>query len=114
MTIYDSGDMAIKRGDSLAFGFMFYVDDADTEEYVPAEGDILTYTVRKNMSDEKPAIRKVLSDYNVSVTPAETETLLAGTYSYDINLALATGGNVRIGPYSLVVTGDATRRGDTV
>ena len=63
------------------------------EPYVPAEGDIVRFSVKKNLTDKSPVITKdvPISSLLLTINPEDTKTLPFGVYRYDIQLIKANG-----------------------
>jgi hypothetical protein len=65
--------------------------------YRPQKGEVLTFTVKKSITDAVPVIQKKITNYTEGETtqfvilPADTEGLKVGKYIYDIEMQLANG-----------------------
>ena len=44
-------ELTITRGDTLETALVIYTDDTQQEEYIPAEGDVIRFAVKRKISD---------------------------------------------------------------
>lgn len=94
----ENENIYITRGDSAGFSVKIY---NGTEEYTLQEGDLLTFTVRRNVYSPIKVIEKELTDAEIELAPADTNGLPFGNYVYDIQLTFANGDINTIIPPSL-------------
>lgn len=82
-------DIHITQGDT---GYLnVIVKNSKGVERIHRDGDTLTLTVKKNISD-KEVIKKVInSNETFSILPADTQNLSLGRYKYDIQLNTSLG-----------------------
>ncbi|MBQ1571885.1 MAG: hypothetical protein IIZ78_12215 [Clostridiales bacterium] len=82
--------ISLDRGDSFTTTITIMKDD---EVYEPASGDTVTFIMKKEYTDETPAIQKTLSnsDLVLSLDPTDTATLEPGEYHYGIKITYADG-----------------------
>jgi hypothetical protein len=97
-------NISLTRGDSL----ILHVNIMQNEEpYVPREGDVVRFAMKKNINDEDVLILKDvdLDSMEVVIEPEDTKSLSYGTYKYDIELT-TVGGFVDtfIGPANFKIT----------
>lgn len=97
-TINNDNSMEIVRGDSGSFEFTVNEIDPDghMSPYVLAEGDVLTFTVKKSTNDNKPIIQKIglpvsTSAVAFTIEPEDTAELRYGRYYYDIEFTRNDG-----------------------
>lgn len=96
--------ISLTRGDSLILHVNVMQND---EPYVPQEGDVIRFALKKNVNDENVLILKEidLSSMQLIIEPEDTKELPYGTYKYDIELT-TVGGFVDtfIGPANFKIT----------
>lgn len=89
--------------------------------FVPGPDDRLTFTVKRELSDEAPLVVKTLENGIVCreqeclllLVPEDTAQLPFGAYRYDVELVLASGYTDTVIPPSLfLVTGEVTAHGE--
>ena len=99
----------ITRGDSASFGIT--VMDGTTE-YELQEGDVLRFTVRRNIYSTTKSLQKILGygdTMEFVIEPEDTVGLNFGNYVYDVELTLADGTvNTIIPPSTFKVMGEVT------
>lgn len=80
----------LTRGDSF---YATVVGIKDGGSYIPAEGDVIRFAMKKDYSDSEPIILKnVPTDtLGLALAPAETKPLSYGDYVFDIQLTTADG-----------------------
>lgn len=85
------------KGDTCTLTFTLY--NKDDEEYTMEQGDMLTFTVRK---DDKAEAEIVIESGTARVVlPAEaTDNMEVGTYVYDCQLTLKDGSVLTVVPIS--------------
>lgn len=80
------------RGDTLRTQVTMY--DAQDQEYVPQDGDVIRFVAKKTCADEEPLIEKLIPNDTLFLVlnPADTKELEApGTYVYDCEITFANG-----------------------
>lgn len=96
--------ISLTRGDSLILHVNVMQND---EPYVPQEGDVIRFALKKNVNDENVLILKEidLTAMQLIIEPEDTKELPYGTYKYDIELT-TVGGFVDtfIGPANFKIT----------
>ena len=96
--------ISLTRGDSLILHVNVTQND---EPYVPQEGDVIRFALKKNSNDEEVLILKDvdLDSMQIVIEPEDTKNLAYGTYRYDIELT-TVGGFVDtfIGPANFKIT----------
>lgn len=80
--IDDSNVITLTRGDTCAFDVEIKTDSGAT--YTPQEGDVITFTVKKDTKTADIIIQKTGS--NIVINPADTRSLKYGSYLYDVTL----------------------------
>ena len=91
LTVGSDGSIKLTRGDTARLNVNI-TNDADGNEYVMQEGDVLVMTVKKSISDEKPSFQKTLNGTNTfHIKPIDTAQLDFGSYKYDVQLTTAGG-----------------------
>ncbi len=78
----------VTRGDSAVFGLN--LTGADGNAYTLADGDKLTFTVKKTTSDKDALITKDVTT-DIVLQPSDTNGLEYGRYVYDLQLTRANG-----------------------
>ena len=111
--------ISITRGDSAQI--MLTIRDRVTGRlFVPGPDDRLTFTVKRELSDEIPLVVKTLDngimrreqDCLLVLAPEDTAQIPFGTYRYDVELVLASGyTDTVIPPSPFIVTGEVTVHG---
>lgn len=82
----------LTRGDTAIFKVS--IDYTKTgDPYVPDEGDIIRFTLKKHLSDRTVLITKDVSTDTMLLTidPEDTDNLLFGRYFYDMKLIKRSG-----------------------
>lgn len=80
--IDDSNVITLTRGDTCAFDVEIKTDTGAT--YTPQEGDVITFTVKKDTKTADIIIQKTGS--TIVLNPADTRSLKYGSYLYDVTL----------------------------
>jgi hypothetical protein len=97
-------NISLTRGDSL----ILHVNIMQNEEpYVPREGDVVRFALKKKSSDEECLILKDIDTETLQliIEPDDTKNLPYGTYRYDIELTTAAGFvDTFIGPANFKIT----------
>lgn len=111
--------ISITRGDSAQITLTIR-DRVTGQPFVPGPDDRLTFTVKRELSDEAPVVVKTLDNGIVRreqecillLMPEDTARLPFGTYRYDVELVLASGyTDTVIPPSPFLVTGEVTAHG---
>lgn len=80
--IDDSNVITLTRGDTCAFDVEIKTDSGAT--YTPQEGDVITFTVKKDTKTADIIIQKTGS--TIVLNPTDTRSLKYGSYLYDVTL----------------------------
>lgn len=80
--IDDSNVITLTRGDTCAFDVEIKTDKGET--YIPQEGDVITFTVKKDTKTADIIIQKTGS--TIVLNPTDTRSLKYGSYLYDVTL----------------------------
>jgi hypothetical protein len=111
--------ISITRGDSAQITLTIR-DRVTGRPFVPGTDDRLTFTVKRELSDEIPLVVKTLDngivrreqDCLLVLAPEDTAQIPFGTYRYDVELVLASGyTDTVIPPSPFIVTGEVTAHG---
>lgn len=107
--VESDGTIKLTRGDTARLTVDIN-NDVDGNEYIIQEEDILTMTIKKNISDTEAALQKISKGVNVfHIQPSDTSHLDFGSYKYDIQLTTADGDTYTvIGPSSFVLLKEVT------
>ena len=87
--------IAITRGDSAILQVQIF--EADGSEYVPVEGDVVRFALKKNYNDPEPLLVKQIpiTTMELLFMPEDTKGLefgpIRGRYKYDVELTRASG-----------------------
>ena len=93
MLYVSDADKTIKltRGDTARLVVTIENGD-DGGDYTISEDDILTLSVKKNISDTSPCFQKTIKGSEVFlIDPSDTENLEFGSYKYDVQLTTSKG-----------------------
>ena len=90
--------ISITRGDSAQITLTIR-DRVTGKPFVPGADDRLTFTVKRELSDEIPLVVKTLdngiirreTDCLLLLLPEDTASLPFGAYRYDVELVLVSG-----------------------
>lgn len=111
--------ISITRGDSAEIR-MSIRDRVTGKPFIPGPDERLTFTVKRELSDEAPVVVKTLDNGIVRreqeclllLVPEDTARLPFGAYWYDVELVLASGyTDTVIPPSPFLVTGEVTVHG---
>lgn len=80
--IDDENVITLTRGDTCAFDVEIKTDAGDI--YTPQEGDVITFTVKKDTRTANIIIQKIGT--TIVLNPADTRSLKYGSYIYDVTL----------------------------
>lgn len=102
--IDDENKITLTRGDTAraTVAIMEKAGECDLVPYVPQEGDVITFAVKRNeyigvrythLKDAEPLIKKTvpIDTMTLELTPEDTKDLGFGTYLYDIEITMADG-----------------------
>lgn len=112
--------ISITRGDSAQITLTIR-NRVTGKLFVPGPDDRLTFTVKRELSDEAPVVVKTLDNGIVRreqecillLMPEDTARLPFGTYRYDVELVLASGyTDTVIPPSPFIVNGEVTVHGE--
>lgn len=91
LSVQSDGTIRLTRGDTARISVYINNDINDTE-YNISETDILTFTVKKSVSDKTPYISKTITGSNLfHIKPEDTTNLQFGNYKYDVQLTTESG-----------------------
>lgn len=85
----DNNNISMIRGDSGVFTIT--ITDTNGSPVELAEGDVLTFTLRRAARNPAIVLQKIIADGELDIKPADTEGLTFGAYVYDIELKRADG-----------------------
>ena len=107
MLAVSGSDVSITRGDN---GFLsLEIEEQDGSTYKRADGDSLTFTVKKSYSSDYAYISKEIDGLSFEILPEETSGLDYGTYWYDVELNTADGATYTVvGPSRFVIREEVT------
>ncbi len=85
--IEDDNRVVLTRGDTCAFDVEIKTDSGET--YTPVEGDVITFTMKKDSKSSDVLIIK----YGTTIvfTPQDTNRFKYGNYLYDVTLTTPGG-----------------------
>ena len=100
--IEDDNRVVLTRGDSCAFDVEIKTDSGET--YTPVEGDVITFTLKKDSKSSDALIIK----YGTTIVfnPQDTNRFKYGNYLYDVILTTAGGAVYTIIPPTEFVLSD--------
>ena len=106
MTTIDEQNITHMRGDTL---FLKLDVLNNGEPYILDQKDTLTFTVKRNIHDEKPVLQKRFSGVqNILLNSADTADMEPGRYIYDVEVYTASGVVQTIGPGKFILKPDVT------
>ena len=86
----EDGKIYLTRGDTAYLDVS--ITFADGASYSPDSGDIIYFSVKKNIDDDDYAIQKQVPAGNtIKLEPADTNNLNIGKYWYDVQLNTVDG-----------------------
>ena len=100
--IEDDNRVVLTRGDSCAFDVEVKTDSGGT--YIPVEGDVITFTLKKDSKTSEVLIRK--TGTTIVFNPQDTNKFKYGNYLYDVTLTTAGGAVYTIIPPTEFVLSD--------
>nr|DAG31895.1 MAG TPA: hypothetical protein [Caudoviricetes sp.] len=80
----------LTRGDSASIQLKITQVDDDTD-YTPEDGDVITFSLKKDPTQSKTLLSKTLSNETLVINPEDTNNLAYGRYVYDIQLTKKDG-----------------------
>lgn len=82
--------ISLTRGDTLKVDFQIKKDGA---EYIPADGDVIRFAVKKKVTDARTLINKVIPNDTMQLilNPEDTKRMAFGEYRYDVQITFADG-----------------------
>jgi hypothetical protein len=107
--VYEDGSIELTRGDT-AYLNVEITDDTGKAEYAMQPGDTLTLSVKKQYTDAKPCIQKIITDGKLfHIEPSDTSGLEFGKYKYDVQLTTESGDVFTvIGPETFEIKAEVT------
>lgn len=85
----DDNNIRMIRGDSGVFTIT--ITDTNGSPVELAEGDVLTFTLRRATRNPAIILQKIIVGGELNIKPSDTEGLAFGAYVYDIELRRADG-----------------------
>ena len=98
----DGNKVTLTRGDSCAFDVEIKTDSGET--YTPVEGDVITFTMKKDSKTSEVLIQK--TGTTIVFNPADTNKFRYGNYLYDVTLTTAGGAVYTIIPPTEFILAD--------
>ena len=77
------------RGDTATIDLS--IKDDNKEEYELEDGDVVVFSVKKNLSDEKYLMKKTFDEKQIVIESDDTKDLSFGEYLYDVELTFSDG-----------------------
>lgn len=97
--------ITLTRGDYASFHIDIF--DQSRDIYELQEGDVVSFTVKRNTRTKEALISK--NGIDIEIFPSDTEEANYGTYSYDVQLASEDGHvDTFIGPADFVISEEVT------
>lgn len=90
MIIIKGTTISIIRGDSATINLSIKNRNSD-EEYILLDGDIVRFSVKKDISDNDILIQKTFENNQIKIEHLDTKNLAFGEYVYDVELQYANG-----------------------
>ena len=84
MVNINNKDIRITRGDSCIINLTIY--DSAGDEYTPAPGDTIIFTVKSDINNDYKVIEKEFNNSEITLLKSDTISLNFGTYFYDVRL----------------------------
>lgn len=84
--------ITLTRGDTLELKVTMW-NKTTKEEYIPEEGDVIRFAMKKDYADPEPLLRVniPIDTQKLHLNPADTKSLEVGPYVYDIEITYASG-----------------------
>lgn len=103
-------NIELTRGDSASFNLTITENTTDYD----FSNDTVVFTVKKNVNTTTVLITKTFSGGIINIVPSDTNSLMYGTYYYDVQLT-TSGGSVFtvIPPRKFTITSEVTFNGTT-
>lgn len=89
MFTVQNNNIALIRGDSGAFTIS--ITDTDCNAVTLADGDVLTFTLRRTPRSPTIVLQKTITDGTLTINPSDTHDMPFGSYVYDVELRRADG-----------------------
>lgn len=90
MIIIKGTEISIIRGDSATINLSIKNRNSD-EEYNLLAGDIVRFSVKRDISDSELLIQKTFENNQIKIEHDDTKSLSFGDYVYDVELQYANG-----------------------
>lgn len=100
--IEDDNRVVLTRGDSCAFDVEIRTDSGAI--YTPVEGDVITFTMKKDAKTAEVLIKK--TGTTIVFNPEDTNKFRYGNYLYDVTLTTAGGAVYTIIPPTEFILSD--------
>lgn len=83
--------ITLTRGDTARI--QVNITDATGQPYVPQDGDVIRFALKKRYADDTPLINITIPNDTLllEISPSDTKPLRFGTYKYDIQITMANG-----------------------
>lgn len=89
-SVSKNGEIKLTRGDTARL--TINIADDEGEPYSIQNGDVLTLSVKKNITDAETVLKKTItSGATFHIEPKDTAGLDFGRYKYDVQLTMAGG-----------------------
>ena len=84
--------ITLTRGDTLELKVTMW-NKTTKEEYIPEEGDVIRFAMKKEYTDPEPLLRvNIPTDtQKLHLNPSDTKNLEVGPYVFDIEITYASG-----------------------
>ena len=105
LTIHGS-TISMIRGDTAAINLNISING---NQYNYSAGDKLTFSMKSHADDQECALQIKMNSTRLVINHADTNSLDAKTYVYDIQLELSSGQVITYGPGALILLADVTR-----
>lgn len=93
------------RGDTATINLS--IKDNNKNEYELEDGDIVVFSVKKNLSDDSYLIQKTFNEKEIIIEHEDTKNLSFGSYLYDVQITFNDGKIATIiTPSTLVLEGE--------
>ena len=84
-----NNDIHLTKGDT---GYIaLTIKNSKGNKYIVRDGDTLTLTVKKNLTNAEVIKKQVNANEVISILPSDTQDLNVGRYKYDIQLNTSLG-----------------------
>ena len=87
----DGNTIILTRGDTARM--VVDIFDSNGDPYVPQEGDVIRFAVKKRYTDTSPIFRKVIPNDTLllEIDPQDTAEMNFGDHVYDIEITYSNG-----------------------